>query len=144
MRKFILITLLLLVLAACSNNEDSPSETNNNNSESNNSEQEIGSSEVPDVEEPPAPTPTPTLPPANPIATPTIPDHVYAVTPRLIHIVEYGDTMTTIANQYKVSIKALADANRIYNFDLIRVDDKIYIPPCIIDDSLITLGDLQN
>ena len=138
MRKFILITLLLLALAACSNNnDDSSPEENNNESE------QIGSSEVPRLEEPPAPTPTATLPPVNPIATPGIPDHVYAVTPRLIHIVEYGDTMTKIANQYTVSVKALADANRIYNFDLIHVGDKVYIPPCVIDDHVITLGDLD-
>ncbi len=139
MRKFILITLLLLALAACSNNNDSSSEENNDNSE-----EQIGSSEDPRLDEAPAPTPTATLPPANIITTPEIPDHVYAVTPRLIHIVEYGDTMTKIANQYMVSVKALADANRIYNFDLIHVGDKVYIPPCVFDDSLITLGDLER
>ena len=145
MRKIILITLLLFALAACSNEGDDGN-TNGNGSENNNkgSNQEIGSagsSEAPRLEEAPAATPTATLPAAALIPTRSNPDHVFAVTTRIVHIVEAGDTMTHIANRYEITVKTLADANRLYNFDLIEVGDTLYIPPCVIEDGLSHIQD---
>ena len=131
MRKFILISLLLIALAACSN-DNGGSNGNEAPSESN-----VETSQVEGVEttglrfdEPPTVTPTPTLVPAATLPPREHAGHVFAVSTRAIHIIEPGDTMSEIAAQYEITIEDLANANRHYNFDLILVGDKLYIPPC--------------
>lgn len=125
MRKLFLFVIIALLFAACRSDEpDTPPPNGGTNGDG-------GSSvvEVPRVDDTPVPTPTP-LPTAMPLPTRELPDHVFVVEPSTIHIVQPGDTLTKIANQYEVTVKAISDANRHYNFDLIKVGDKLYIPPC--------------
>lgn len=125
MRKLIWIGIIVLLFAACR------SDNANTTTPPDGGAGEGGAPivEVPRIEDTPVPTATP-LPTAMPLPTRELPDHVFVVEPRTIHIVEPGDTLTKIANQYEVSIKAISDANRHYDFDLIKVGDKLYIPPC--------------
>lgn len=44
------------------------------------------------------------------------------------YVVRPGDTLSRIAQQYGVTMYALAAANRIYNYDLIYVDQRLIIP----------------
>lgn len=46
----------------------------------------------------------------------------------LVHVVNYGDTLTGIGARYGVNYLWLAQLNGIANPDLIRVGQKIYIP----------------
>lgn len=124
MRKLIWIGLIVLLFAACrSNNNETPPPTDNGGTDG------APVVEVPRIEETPIPTATP-LPTAMPLPTRDNPDHVFVVEPRTIHTVEPGDTLTKIANRYEVTVKAISDANRHYDFDLIKVGDELYIPPC--------------
>lgn len=45
-----------------------------------------------------------------------------------IYIVRPGDSLSMIAQRFGVSLSALAAANRIYNYDLIFVDQRLIIP----------------
>ncbi len=62
----------------------------------------------------PAPTPTPSLAP-----TPTIREYV----------VQAGDTLTAIAEQYSVTVTALAEFNQITDPNVISVGQRLQIPP---------------
>ena len=46
-----------------------------------------------------------------------------------IHIVREGESLSGIAQQYGVTLKALVEANGIENPDLIFVNQKLVIPP---------------
>jgi uncharacterized protein YgiM (DUF1202 family) len=45
-----------------------------------------------------------------------------------IYIVRSGDSLSVIAQRFGVSIHSLAAANRIYNYDLIYIDQRLVIP----------------
>ena len=84
---------------------------------------------------PPTPTntatPTPTLPATYTPAAMGIGGHLYAVGgTRSIHIVQAGETLGILAKQYGVTVEAIAQANRIANYNLIEVGQVLYIPPC--------------
>lgn len=123
MRIFLIVTaVLLFFLAACSNN-------NTNGTNGSNQQAQV----TPAPGEPtPLPTatatPLPTLPPANEIPTRVNEGHVFAVDGRVEHVVQPGDTLSSISAKYNVPVKRIADANRIYNYDLIDVGDIIYVP----------------
>jgi len=72
----------------------------------------------------PPPTPTPTPSPTPPESTP-----VLSPTPKgVIHIVESGETLITIAEIYGVQVSAILSANNIENADQIRAGDQLVIP----------------
>jgi hypothetical protein len=130
MQKFILIALLLIALAACRNGSGN---ANSNGNESNGESvlvESIGTTTELRFDEPPTVTPTPTLIPAATLPGRDHLGHVSPVSTRTIHIIEPGDTMSEIAAKYNITVEELAAANRHYNFDLILVGDKLYIPPC--------------
>ncbi len=121
MRTLLIVTaVLLFFLGACSNN-------NGNNSDNQQAQATLAPGEPTPVP-PPTATPLPTLPPANPIPTRAYEGHIFAVDGRVEYIIQPGDTLSGIAAEYKVPVKEIADANRIYNYDLIEVGDVIYIP----------------
>ena len=62
----------------------------------------------------PTPTPTPSL-----VPTPTIREYV----------VQAGDTLTAIAQQYSVTVTALAEFNQITDINVISVGQRLQIPP---------------
>ncbi|MEM7330902.1 MAG: LysM peptidoglycan-binding domain-containing protein [Chloroflexota bacterium] len=128
MRKFIWLAIIVLLLAACQNNGNGASTSNPDNGGGAVAEQP----EVPRIENTPVPTATP-IPTAMPLPVREHPGHIEPVTPRLIHVVESGDTLGELASKYNVTVKAIADSNRHYDFDLIKVGDAIYIPPCDLD-----------
>ncbi len=70
----------------------------------------------------PTETPTPSEPTATPLPSPT-------PLPPLEHVVESGETCSSIALRYGVSLDQLVRANRLDpSFCLIRVGDKLIIP----------------
>ncbi|HRQ37702.1 MAG TPA: LysM domain-containing protein [Chloroflexota bacterium] len=84
---------------------------------------------------PPTPTntatPTPTLPATfTPIAM-GYGGSLYIIGgTRSVHIVQAGETLGILAKQYGVTVDAIAKANRISNYNLIKVGQVLYIPPC--------------
>jgi len=78
----------------------------------------------------PSPTPTPTASPApTPTATPSpTPRPTPAPTP-LRHTVARGDTLTSIAERYGVTVAAIRRANGIDDPSLIRIGQRLIIPP---------------
>ena len=75
----------------------------------------------------PSPTPAPT-PSITPTATP-VASAAASIAPRpLIHIVKSGETLSSIAAKYGVSLSALEAANRIANPNLIMPGQKLTIP----------------
>lgn len=119
------IVFLLLITAACQQDDSGSSSTNGSETAENS-----GTENSPrDVEDTPLPTATP-LPTPYPLSDFSIGGHLAPVTTRTVHIVQPGDTLSGIANKYGLTTKIVADANRIYNYDLIEVGDTIYIPPC--------------
>lgn len=113
----IVVTLLLavLLLAACAQNNNQVADTTGTVAAL-----------------PPTSTATPT-PPLPATYTPVAMGHgghLYAVSTRSIHIVQAGDTLGELAKRYGVTVQAIAQANRIYNYNLIEVGDILYIPPC--------------
>ncbi len=60
------------------------------------------------------PSPTPALPPAS--ATPTL------------HVVQFGDTLGSIAQQYDVSMEAIMAANGLTDPDALSVGESLLIP----------------
>lgn len=129
MRRVLLIVIVLMLLAACQNNTDNGDITSDSGVDETTSEVVDTSAAAPRTEATPEPSPTP-LPTPWTIATRTNVGHVFAVSTRTIHFVQRGETMFTIASQYGVSVKDLADANRIYNYDLVKAGDTLLIPPC--------------
>ncbi|MCA9918050.1 MAG: LysM peptidoglycan-binding domain-containing protein [Anaerolineales bacterium] len=121
MRKFFIFILLLsLATVACSQLQ-----TSNTAVEDNEVAQETVE-EAPRIEV----TATPTLPPTFTPDPSGIGGHISPVSTRTLHIVQAGETMSEIAAQYGVDTKFLADSNRIYNYNLIKVGQVLYIPPC--------------
>lgn len=130
MRTYLLLVLILLLFAAaCQDDNNVPDNQDGTTDEL------VQQPDAPRVEDTPVPTATP-IPTAMPLPVRDVPDHVYVVPTRTIHIVQPGDTMTVISKHYGISVKALADSNRHYNFDLIRVGDVLYIPPCELPSSV--------
>jgi LysM repeat protein len=68
----------------------------------------------------PAPTPTPT-PTTAPIPSPAASSQV--------HVVVKGETLTSIAAQYGVTLAAIKSANAITDVSLIYVGERLVIPP---------------
>jgi nucleoid-associated protein YgaU len=83
---------------------------------------------------PPAATPVPT---PTPIATPEpTPEPTPAPTPEptpeptpVTYVVAAGDTLLAIARRFGVSVEALSEANGITDPNLIRVGQRLVIPP---------------
>jgi len=82
------------------------------------------------------PTPTPTAAPTPTlILTPTpsssaAPAPTKSPTPTpIVHVVASGETLTSIAAHYGVTVKAIQDANKIVDPSRIMVDDRLVIPP---------------
>lgn len=125
MRKFLLIFLLIMALGACRNGEEGGE--NGNGAAGGQDSAEITESVREATAVPPTATPLPT---PRSLPEQKVPGHIYPVSTRTIHTVQYGDTLSKIAQQYDVSVKSISDANRIYNFDLIQVGDTLYIPSC--------------
>lgn len=69
---------------------------------------------------PPTPTPAPYTP--APTATPTV-----TPTP-VVHLIEAGESLLTIANQYDVSVAALQDANGILDPRTLQIGQQLVIP----------------
>jgi len=44
------------------------------------------------------------------------------------HVVQAGDTLSSIAHQYKVRVRAIVDANQIEDPNSLRVGQKLFIP----------------
>lgn len=121
MRKF-LVFILLLSLATVACAQLSNNVSNNDNQVA----QEMVEEEAPRVEV----TATPTLPPTFTPEPMGRGGHISPVSTRTLHIVQAGETMSQIAAKYGVDTKFLADSNRIYNYNLIKVGQVLYIPPC--------------
>ncbi len=74
----------------------------------------------------------PTPGPGQPLVTPTPDSPRQLPTPRLDtdqYVVQAGDTLGSIAQNYGVSVKALMDANGIYDANLLSVGEALKIPP---------------
>lgn len=126
MRKLLLILLVVLALAACQNGGEE-----SNGGDAAVDTQETGTEVTESIREATAVPATATpLPTPRSLPEQKLPDHIFPVPTRTIHIVQPGDTLSVIAAQYGVTVKDVSDANRIYNFDLIQVGDTLYIPPC--------------
>jgi len=97
--------------------------------------------DTPRIENTPVP-PTATSLPATSTPVPLVtPEHIFAATGRLIHVIQPGDTLSELAVQYNTTVDAISDANRHYNFDLIYAGDWIYIPDCP-DEDVLSKGNL--
>lgn len=121
MRKFFIFILLLsLATVACSQLQ------NNNTAVEDDEVAQETIEEAPTVEV----TATPMLPPTYTPEPIGFGGHISPVSTRTLHTVQAGETMGEIAAQYGVDTKFLADSNRIYNYNLIKVGQILYIPPC--------------
>jgi nucleoid-associated protein YgaU len=121
MRKFLIFILLLsLVTVACAQAQNNAAVNDNE------AAQETAEEEAPRVEV----TATPTLPPTFTPEPMGRGGHISPVSTRTLHIVQAGETMSQIAAKYGVDTKFLADSNRIYNYNLIKIGQVLYIPPC--------------
>ena len=61
-------------------------------------------------------------------ATTPIPVSPTPTIPFIIHVVQPGDTSYTIAQQYGVTVDAIAEANNLANFRVVRVGKSLIIP----------------
>lgn len=124
MRKYIVFVLLLsLVMVACA---QLPGSNSNGDSTQADTAQETADQEAPRVEV----TATPSLPPTYTPEPMGRGGHISPVSTRTIHIVQAGETLGGIAALYGLDTKFLADSNRIYNYNLIKVGQILYIPEC--------------
>ncbi len=71
---------------------------------------------------PPGPTPTPAPPPPNPTPPPPPPSG------QTTHVVQSGETLSTIAQRYGVTWQAIAQANNLANPNVIYVGQRLLIP----------------
>ena len=133
MRKLFLIVLLMLSIVACRNGGESE---NNNVDETSGVQQVEAVEDSPRIENTPVPPTATSLPATNTPAPELTPEHIDSVPPRLIHIIQPGDTLSELAVQYSTTVDAISDANRHYNFDLIYAGDWIYIPDCPPEDHI--------
>ncbi|MCB8981213.1 MAG: LysM peptidoglycan-binding domain-containing protein [Ardenticatenaceae bacterium] len=123
MRKYIVFVLLLsFVMVACA---QLPGGDSGDSTESD-TVQETADQEAPRVEV----TATPSLPPTYTPEPMGRGGHISPVSTRTIHIVQAGETLGGIAAFYGLDTKFLADSNRIYNYNLIKVGQILYIPEC--------------
>ncbi len=76
----------------------------------------------PTAQPPSAPSPTPGVPPSE---APTPP----ATPPTTEYVVQAGDTLTSIAQQFGVTVNALAELNQIADPNVISVGQRLQIPP---------------
>jgi LysM repeat protein len=139
MRKLYLVVLLLLAMVACRNGGDSDS---SDAQETTGIEQVEAVEDSPRIEDTPVPPTATSLPATNTPSPALTPEHIDPATPRLIHIIQPGDTLSELAAQYNTTVDAISDANRHYNFDLIYAGDWIYIPDCPPEEH-IYLGSLS-
>lgn len=124
MRKYIVFVLLLsLVMVACA---QLPGSNSNGDATQADTAQETADQEAPRVEV----TATPSLPPTYTPEPMGRGGHISPVSTRTIHIVQAGETLGGIAALYGLDTKFLADSNRIYNYNLIKVGQILYIPEC--------------
>ncbi|KAA3657649.1 MAG: LysM domain-containing protein [Chloroflexi bacterium] len=138
MRRLLLIVLLLLVGVACRNG----GESEDTGAETSGAQQVEAVEDTPRIEDTPVP-PTATTLPATSTPVPLVtPEHIFAATERLIHVIQPGDTLSELAVQYNTTVDAISDANRHYNFDLIYAGDWIYIPDCP-DKDVLSIGNLN-
>lgn len=114
----IILIILAATLVACGGNENTPSEI------SDQTQAQATATPLPTA------TPWPTLPPTNVPQTNVHQGHIYAVGTRSIHIVQAGETLGGISNQYNVPMQLIANANRIYDRDSLEVGEILFIPPC--------------
>ncbi|MCS6800808.1 MAG: LysM domain-containing protein [Chloroflexota bacterium] len=75
------------------------------------------------------PTPTAAPPPATPTAAAAAPPTATPPAAERIHTVVEGDTLTSIARQYNVSIEAIVQLNNLGDRELIRLGQTLRIPP---------------
>ena len=72
---------------------------------------------------------TPTAPSVSPTAAPTpSPTRVTGTVPGQKYVVQPGDTLAAIAEEFGVTVQELIDANRLDNPDVLRVGQKVIIP----------------
>ncbi|MCL5074636.1 MAG: LysM peptidoglycan-binding domain-containing protein [Chloroflexi bacterium] len=79
-------------------------------------------SAVPPTGKPSTPTPALATPTIIPLAVPT------ATSTPTIYVVQSGDTLSSIAQKYKVTVGAIVKANQIENADRIQPGQKLIIP----------------
>jgi LysM repeat protein len=120
-----LIIILNLALAACGGEESDPAtlvptvENDGGDAEVISDESPRTASTAPDSQIPPTWTPMP--PPETPTPLPTPePDQTY--------VVEAGDTLAEIAEQFGVDLERLVSANDIQNIDVIHTGTVLVIP----------------
>ena len=115
----IIFVILAVALVACGGNNNASSQNTDPLAQ-----------QAPTATPFPTATPWPTLPPTNVPQEIVHQGHIYAVGTRTIHIVQPGDTLGQISNQYGVPMNIIANANRIYDRDSLEVGEILFIPPC--------------
>ncbi len=115
----IILIILAVALVACGENDNGTSQNNGQTAQ-----------QAPTATPFPTATPWPTLPPTNVPQENVHQGHIYAVGTRTIHIVQPGDTLGQISNQYNIPMDIIANANRIYDKDSLDVGEILFIPPC--------------
>src|SRR5260221_8035375 len=58
----------------------------------------------------------------------TVPRSIYAQDGQITHIVRQGETLTSIANRYHVSVNAIIAANHLTDGDSLYIGEKLIIP----------------
>jgi LysM repeat protein len=75
-------------------------------------------------------TPTPTLAPLLPTATPTLNVGTGGTGGPCSHVVQQGDNLFRISLRYNVPIQTIATANNILNINIIKIGDTLNVPGC--------------
>jgi len=75
-------------------------------------------------------TPTPTLAPLLPTASPTLNTGTGGTGGPCSHVVQQGDNLFRISLRYNVPIQTIATANNIVNINIINIGDTLNIPGC--------------
>ena len=76
------------------------------------------------------PTPPPTQSPSSSARSSATPAATRKPSPTsIIHVVVRGETLTSIAARYGVTAKAIQDANKIVDQNVIQTGDRLVIPP---------------